>query len=87
MLFRSQDFASVQEQVEKESNHILLDVDPKTIDHIAEELPLSRHMRPMEDKEILTALGAKNIHSEILVWEETAERKKLPSKFFVSATK
>ena len=41
----------------------------------------------MKDKEILTALGAKNVHSEILVWEETTERKKLPSKFFVSATK
>lgn len=83
----NEDYASVQEQVEKESNHILLDVDPKTIDHIAEELPLSRHMRPMKDKEILTGLGAKNVYSEILVWEETAERKKLPSKFFVSATK
>ncbi len=45
-------------------------------------------MRPMEDKEILTALGAKNIHSEILVWEETAERKEIAFKiFFVSATK
>ena len=38
----NEDYASVQEQVKKESNHILLDVDPKTIYHIAEELPLSR---------------------------------------------
>lgn len=85
-LFDSE-FASVQENVEKGSNHILLGVKTNVIDDIAQDLPLSKCLRPSWDKRVLKSLGAENIQTKILEWVETTQQKKLPMKFAIFAAK
>lgn len=81
------DYASVQQKVEKSSNHILLNVNPMIIDKIAEELPLSRCKRPAWDEKVLKSQGAQNIRTEILDWIEDSRGHRLPMKFGVFAEK
>lgn len=81
----NKEFAQVQEEVEKVSNHILLGVKTNLIDEIAKDLPLSKSVRPQWDEVVLKSLGAKNVNSEILLWE--GERERVPVRFVVMAEK
>lgn len=49
------------------------------------ELPLSRKLRPQWDEEVLKQLGAKEVKSEVLLWE--GENHRLPVRFAVTAVK
>lgn len=82
-----QDYASVQNDWKNQSNHILLGVKTNLIDQIAEDLPLSRHIRPSWDEAVLKKSGVESVQTEILLWEETQDKKKLPAKFAVLAVK
>lgn len=81
----NKDYAAVQNDVEKVSNHILLDVKTNVIDEIAKDLPLSKRIRPEWDEEVLKSLGAKNVETEILIWE--GEKESVPVRFVVKAEK
>lgn len=67
------------------SNHVLLGVKTNVIDDLARELPLSRKLRPQWDEEVLKQLGAKEVKSEVLLWE--GENHRLPVRFAVTAVK
>ena len=71
--------------MKKVSNHILLGVKTNLIDEIAKDLPLSKRVRPQWDEVVLKSLGAKNVKSEILLWE--GERERVPVRFVVKAEK
>lgn len=81
----NKEFARVQKEVKKVSNHILLGVKTNLIDEIAKDLPLSKRVRPQWDEVVLKSLGAKNVKSEFLLWE--GERERVPVRFVVKAEK
>lgn len=85
-LFRPE-YEQVHGQVEKRSNHILLGVQTNTIDRIAEELPLSKELRPQWDEEILARLGAVDIRSRVITQQRTREGKRLTISFGIVAVK
>ena len=81
----NEDYASIQPKVNESSNHVLLGVKTNVIDDLARELPLSRKLRPQWDEEVLKQLGAKEVKSEVLLWE--GENHRLPVRFAVTAVK
>ena len=57
------------------------------INEIAEDLPLSRHVRPDWDKAVLAKVGFVNISAEILKTVETRDKRLMPTHFAVVARK
>ncbi len=73
---------------QQKADHRFLDVDPSVIDRIAEELPLSRVLRPAWDEKILGELGAVDICSSTLSeFTDPVGGQKLTGDFMLCARK
>ncbi len=80
-------YADIHKTQTEQSKHILLGVKTSVIDEIAQDLPLSRHVRPDWDKAVLAKVGFVNISAEILKTVETRDKRLMPTHFAVLARK
>lgn len=80
-------YADIHKAQAEQSKHILLGVKTSAINEIAEDLPLSRHIRPNWDQSVLAKMGFVNIKTQILKTVETRDNRLIPTHFAVMAQK